>query len=158
MPGPASKKYKESALATGRRVQPSSFENRLALQDELDQHFTRLWLEFMEGLENRERLDQRMRRLALVGQFTVTRSQSALELPLRRLELLLQASELAPFGFEFFDLPGDLIADRAKLFAVLAGQSELLMQGCALGHELRPCLEQARLVGRHPHAVEVHEA
>ncbi len=54
MTSDASSKYGESAISVGRQVLPHSFEERLALQYGPDQHFTRLWLDFIEGLESPE--------------------------------------------------------------------------------------------------------
>lgn len=73
-------KYGEQAIETGRRLQPSSFDRRLQLRDSLDQHFTRLWLDFgMTGLSQRRVLDERTRLLVPIGQFAMTHSERFLE-------------------------------------------------------------------------------
>ena len=74
------RKYGETAIETGRRLQPASFNRRLGLRDSLDQNFTKLWLDFgMAGRAQRKVLDERTRMLVLIGQFTMTRSQGFLE-------------------------------------------------------------------------------
>lgn len=73
-------KYGAHAIENGRRLQPKSFERKLALRDSLDQHFTKAWIEFViEGFGDRTVLDERTRFLVLVGQFTMARSTEALE-------------------------------------------------------------------------------
>ena len=37
-------KYGDAAFDTGLKIQPESFEGRVALRDSLDQHFTELFL------------------------------------------------------------------------------------------------------------------
>lgn len=73
-------KYGDAAFETGRRLQPASFERRVAQRDALDQHFTKLWLDFaIEGLGRRPALDTRTRLLVLAGQYTMAKSHAALE-------------------------------------------------------------------------------
>ena len=55
-------KYGDAALEAGRRQQPKNFEKRLTERDSLDQHFTRLWLDFaVAGMGRRSVLDTRTR-------------------------------------------------------------------------------------------------
>jgi alkylhydroperoxidase/carboxymuconolactone decarboxylase family protein YurZ len=73
-------KYGADAYAAGSTLQPKTFADRLAQRDSIDQHFTRLWLDFaIEGLVRRPALDLRTRLLVLVGQYTMAKSQRALE-------------------------------------------------------------------------------
>ena len=78
------KKYGAKAFDTGLKLQPKSFERRVAQRDALDQHFTKLWLDFaIEGLGRRPALDTRTRLLVLAGQYTMAKSHAALEDTLR---------------------------------------------------------------------------
>jgi alkylhydroperoxidase/carboxymuconolactone decarboxylase family protein YurZ len=73
-------KYGARALEAGLKQQPKTFARRLAQRDSLDQHFTRLWLEFaITGMGERTALDARTRWLVLTGQFTMSKSHEALE-------------------------------------------------------------------------------
>jgi len=81
MPDPQLRaRYGASALDAGLRLQPRSFEQRLAEYDSLDQHFTKLWLDFaIDGMLQRPALDTRTRLLVLIGQFTMARSHGDLD-------------------------------------------------------------------------------
>ena len=73
-------KYGDSAYEEGLKQQPRTFERRLAERDDLDQHFTRLWLDFaITGMGRRQVLDTRTRLLVLTGQFTMSKSWEMLE-------------------------------------------------------------------------------
>ncbi len=73
-------RYGANAFDNGPRLQPQTFEQRLAEYDSLDQHFTKLWLDFaINGMLQRPALDQRTRRLVLIGQFTMAKSYGDLE-------------------------------------------------------------------------------
>jgi alkylhydroperoxidase/carboxymuconolactone decarboxylase family protein YurZ len=73
-------KYGDSAYDEGLKQQPRTFERRLAERDDLDQHFTRLWLDFaITGMGRRQVLDARTRLLVLTGQFTMSKSWEMLE-------------------------------------------------------------------------------
>lgn len=73
-------KYGTAAFEAGRTIQPRTFERRLAQRDHLDQHFTKLWVDFaIKGLSTRPALDTHTRLLVLVGQYTMAKSHSALE-------------------------------------------------------------------------------
>ena len=73
-------KYGAGAFEAGAALQPKSFERRVEQRDAIDQHFTRLWLDFaIKGLGRRPALDTRTRLLVLIGQYTMARSHGALE-------------------------------------------------------------------------------
>ena len=73
-------KYGEAAFEAGRRIQPKTFERRVAQRDSLDQHFTKQWLDFaIRGVSERPALDLRTRLLVLIGQYTMAKSHAALE-------------------------------------------------------------------------------
>jgi alkylhydroperoxidase/carboxymuconolactone decarboxylase family protein YurZ len=73
-------KYGADAFEAGQALQPKSFERRVAQRDDIDQHFTRLWLDFaIKGFGRRPALDTRTRLLVLIGQYTMAKSHSALE-------------------------------------------------------------------------------
>ena len=73
-------KYGASAFDAGLKLQPRTFEQRVAQRDSLDQHFTKLWLDFaITGMSQRKVLDTRTRLLVLVGQYTMAKSHDALE-------------------------------------------------------------------------------
>ena len=47
-------KYGAEVFDAGRTLQPKSFERRIAQRDSLDQHYTRLWLDFaIKGIGTR---------------------------------------------------------------------------------------------------------
>lgn len=74
------RKYGDTEVDIGSALQPTTFERRLAQRDWLDQHFTRLWLDFqILGMGGRTALDMRTRLLVQVGQFTMARSEVLLE-------------------------------------------------------------------------------
>lgn len=73
-------KYGNHAIDNGLRLEPKSFERKLALRDSLDQHFTRAWIEFViEGFGDRTALDDRTRFLVQIGQFTMAKCAAPLE-------------------------------------------------------------------------------
>jgi len=73
-------KYGAVAFGAGLKIQPRTFESRLARRDSLDQHFTKLWLDFViTGMSQRPALDIRTRFLVLVGQYTMAKCHTALE-------------------------------------------------------------------------------
>ena len=73
-------KYGNTAYEAGLKQQPKNFERRLEERDSLDQHFTRLWLDFaVAGMGRRSVLDTRTRLLVLTGQFTMSKSHEFLE-------------------------------------------------------------------------------
>lgn len=73
-------KYGDLAYDSGLKQQSKAFERRLAERDALDQHFTKLWLDFaVTGMGCRQVLDTRTRLLVLTGQFTMSKSHEMLE-------------------------------------------------------------------------------
>ena len=73
-------KYGADAMETGQALQPKTFAQRLAQRDSIDQHFTKLWLDFaIKGLGRRPALDTRTRLLVLAGQYTMAKSHGPLE-------------------------------------------------------------------------------
>ena len=73
-------KYGANAFNAGLKIQPQTFERRVAQRDSLDQNFTQLWLDFaVTGMSQRPALDTRTRLLVLVGQYTMAKSHAALE-------------------------------------------------------------------------------
>lgn len=73
-------KYGDLAYDAGLKQQSKAFERRLAERDALDQHFTKLWLDFaVTGMGCRQVLDTRTRLLVLTGQFTMSKSHEMLE-------------------------------------------------------------------------------
>jgi alkylhydroperoxidase/carboxymuconolactone decarboxylase family protein YurZ len=98
------RKYGTEAYDAGLALQLRTFEQRVAQRDDIDQHYTRLWLDFaIKGLGRRPALDQRTRLLVLVGQYTMAKSHGPLEdtiyaavaakVPLREVaEIILQCT------------------------------------------------------------------
>ena len=77
-------KHDARTYQTGRRLQSKAFDDRVALRESLDPHFTKLWLDYaIDGFGNRKVLDVRTRFLVMVGQFTMVRSADALEETIR---------------------------------------------------------------------------
>ena len=73
-------RYGADALKAGPQLQPQTFGERLAQYDSLDQHYTKLWLDFaINGMYQRPALDQRTRFLVLIGQFTMAKSLGDVE-------------------------------------------------------------------------------
>ena len=75
-----SEKYGKDAIEAGLALQPKTFERRLAQRDRLDQHFAKLWVDFViTGMSQRRVLDTRTRLLVQIGQLTMTKSPGPLE-------------------------------------------------------------------------------
>jgi alkylhydroperoxidase/carboxymuconolactone decarboxylase family protein YurZ len=73
-------KYGADAYDAGLKIQPQTFGQRVLEYDSLDQHFTKLWLDFaIAGMLKRPALDTRTRLLVLIGQFTMAKSYGDLE-------------------------------------------------------------------------------
>ena len=73
-------KYGPAAFEAGLKLQPRTFEQRIAQRDSPDQNFTKLWLDFaIAGPSRRSALDIRTRLLVLIGQYTMAKSHAALE-------------------------------------------------------------------------------
>lgn len=90
------KKYGTDAIEAGLALQPKSFRRRLAQRDRLDQHFTKLWMDFaISGMSRREVLDTRTRLLVQIGQFAMTKSHGVLDDTIRAaLEAKVAAREV----------------------------------------------------------------
>lgn len=72
-------KYGAAGIDRGIELEPDGFLRKLELRDTLDQHYTKLWLDYgYGGLDRRTTLDDRTRLLVLVGQFAMKRDQVAL--------------------------------------------------------------------------------
>jgi alkylhydroperoxidase/carboxymuconolactone decarboxylase family protein YurZ len=66
------KKYGAVAVENAERLNPRGFPEMLDWRDEMDQHYTKLWLDFTYGgLYTRGVLDERTRHLVVTGQFVV---------------------------------------------------------------------------------------
>ena len=64
------KKYGEEIIANGLRLRPDDFLDEVEWRDEIDQHYTRSWLDFTYGgLFARRALDERSRLLVAIAQF-----------------------------------------------------------------------------------------
>ena len=73
-------RYGAGALDNGPALQPQTFRQRFAEYDDLDQHYTKLWLDFaINGMYQRPALDRRTRFLVLIGQFTMAKSLGDVE-------------------------------------------------------------------------------
>jgi len=72
-------KYGVRAFEVGRALQGESFDRRVEHRDDLDQHFTKAWLDFaITGISQGPALDTRTRMLVLIGQYTMAKSHPAL--------------------------------------------------------------------------------
>jgi alkylhydroperoxidase/carboxymuconolactone decarboxylase family protein YurZ len=72
-------KYDARTYDIGRRLQSKAFDERVALRDSVDPHFTKLWLDYaIDGFGRRKVLDERTRFLVMVGQFTMVRAADPL--------------------------------------------------------------------------------
>jgi alkylhydroperoxidase/carboxymuconolactone decarboxylase family protein YurZ len=66
------KKYGAAAIENAERLNPRGFPGMLDWRDEMDSHYTKLWLDFTYGgLYTRGVLDERTRNLVVTGQFVV---------------------------------------------------------------------------------------
>lgn len=122
-------KYGAAACDAGQRLQPASFAERLALRDSLDQHYTKLWLDFtVNGLMQRPALDARTRFLVLTGQFTMTRSHRHLDDTIRAaLDAGVKAREILEIILQCTIYGGDTVADPAiEIFHAIAAARGLL--------------------------------
>jgi alkylhydroperoxidase/carboxymuconolactone decarboxylase family protein YurZ len=122
-------KYGNSAMDAGLRLQPQSFETRLTEYDSLDQHFTRLWLDFtIGGMLQRPALDTRTRLLVLIGQFTMAKSYGDLEDTVRAaVTAKVAPREILEIILQCIVYGGHTTAAPAiKLFHRLAGELNLL--------------------------------
>ena len=76
-------KYGDDLLVAPPLVTPQRFIEKLAQRDAVDQHFARISSTFAAGVGATPALDERSRFLAVIGQFTVSRSPGHLEDALR---------------------------------------------------------------------------
>ena len=108
-------KYGDEAVRLGRALQPATFDQRLAQRDRLDQHFTRLWLDFqILGMGQRTTLDTRTRLLVQIGQFTMARSHRPLEEAIRAaLSANVPAREVLEIVLQCVIYAGDIVVDPA---------------------------------------------
>jgi len=130
-----------ATLETGRRLQADAFDDRLALRDSIDPHFTKLWLDYaIAGLGRRKILDERTRFLILIGQFTMTRNADALAETLRAaLHAKVPPRETLEVILQSVIYGGNSVVDFAlKIFVAVAREYGVLE---ALRAE-RPPLEQ----------------
>ena len=99
-------KYDVDLATLPASIDPAELVEEIRRRDALDQHFTRLWLDFTIAMHARPRLDARRRLLTQIGQFTVTRNHERLADTMRLararavddgdiLEVLFQASVYA---------------------------------------------------------------
>ena len=66
------KKYGAKAVENAERLNPKGFPDLLDWRDEMDPHYTKLWLDFTYGgLYTRGVLDERTRHLVVTSQFVV---------------------------------------------------------------------------------------
>lgn len=122
------KPYDANATATGRRLQ-SGFDERLALRDSVDPHFTGLWLDYaIKGLGRRKVLDERTRFLIAIGQFTMTRNADALAESIRSaLAAKVAPSEILEVILQSVVYGGNVVVDFAlKIFVPIARELRVL--------------------------------
>ena len=129
-----------ATLEMGRRLQ-ADFDDRLALRDAIDPHFTKLWLDYaIKGLGRRNALDERTRFLILIGQFTMTRNADALDETLRAaLRAKVPPREAQEVILQSVVYGGNSVVDFAlKIFVAVARELGVLE---ALRAELPPLEE-----------------
>jgi len=117
-----------ATLETGRRLQ-ADFDERLALRDAIDPHFTKLWLDYaIKGLGRRNVLDERTRFLILIGQFTMTRNADALDETLRAaLRAKVPPREVLEVILQSVVYGGNSVVDFAlKIFVAVARELDVL--------------------------------
>ncbi len=97
-------KYGAKTIDNAARLHPHEFPELVEWRDELDSHYTKLWLDFTYGgMFNRGILDERTRFLVLIAQFVVLDEMEELASHLRSalnhgatpreiLEVMLQAT------------------------------------------------------------------
>jgi alkylhydroperoxidase/carboxymuconolactone decarboxylase family protein YurZ len=122
-------KYDEATCEQGRRLQSKAFDDRLALRDSLEPHFTKLWLDYaIDGLGRRNVLDERTRFLVMIGQFTMTRNADALAETIRAaLTAKVAAREALEVILQSVVYGGNVVVDFAlKVFAPIAREFGVL--------------------------------
>jgi len=124
-------KYGAGAFDTGLKLQPKTFECRVAQRDALDQNFTQLWLDFvMKGLSSRPALDLRTRLLVLAGQYTMAKSYDALEDTIRAaLAAKVPVREVLEIILQCVVYGGHVVVDPAiQVFYRVAEEKGLLAE------------------------------
>jgi alkylhydroperoxidase/carboxymuconolactone decarboxylase family protein YurZ len=124
-------KYGAAAFDAGLKIQPKTFERRVAQRDALDQHFTQLWLDFaMKGISSRPALDTRTRLLVLAGQYTMAKSHEALEDTVRAaLAAGVPAREVLEIILQCVVYGGHVVVDPAiQVFYRVAEEKGLLAE------------------------------
>jgi alkylhydroperoxidase/carboxymuconolactone decarboxylase family protein YurZ len=122
-------KYGELAHDSGLKQQSNAFERRLAERDALDQHFTKLWLDFaVTGMGCRQVLDTRTRLLVLTGQFTMSKSHEMLEETIQAaINAGVKAREVLEIILQCAIYGGQVAVDPAiRIFHRLAKENGLL--------------------------------
>src|SRR6185437_7120564 len=117
-----------ATLETGRRLQ-ANFDDRLALREAVDPHFTKLWLDYaIKGLGRRNVLDASTRFLILIGQFTMTRNADALDETLRAaLRAKVPPREMLEVILQSVVYGGNSVVDFAlKIFVQIAREFGVL--------------------------------
>ena len=99
------KKYGEAIIANGMRLRPNDFLDEIEWRDAVDQHYTKIWLEFTYGgLYARRVLDERTRVLVAIAQFLTLNEMEEVEqllpcalnagaTPREVLEVILQSTD-----------------------------------------------------------------
>jgi alkylhydroperoxidase/carboxymuconolactone decarboxylase family protein YurZ len=74
------KKYSWEGIGTGLRLQPTHHPQTLLLLDRIDQHFCKVWLDWVYGgMYTRQILDDRTRELVVIGELMVLGEQAQIE-------------------------------------------------------------------------------
>lgn len=129
MPDDLRAKYGDLAYDSGLKQQSKAFERRLAERDALDQHFTKLWLDFaVAGMGRRQVLDTRTRLLVLTGQFTISKSHELLEETIQAaINAGVKAREVLEIILQCAIYGGQVAVDPAiRIFYRLAKENGLL--------------------------------
>ena len=129
MPDDLRAKYGDLAYDSGLKQQSKAFERRLAERDALDQHFTKLWLDFaVAGMGRRQVLDTRTRLLVLTGQFTMSKSHELLEETIQAaINAGVKAREILEIILQGAIYGGQVAVDPAiRIFYRLAKENGLL--------------------------------
>lgn len=108
-------KYGAAAIARGLELEPATFLRKVQIRDLLDQHYTKLWLDYgYGGLSRRAVLDDRTYILVLVGQFAMRGNQAALADALRGgMRMGIVARELLEVVIQTQLYGGTSVTDKA---------------------------------------------
>jgi alkylhydroperoxidase/carboxymuconolactone decarboxylase family protein YurZ len=130
MPAPDLRaKYGAAAFDAGRKLQPKTFDQHVTERDSIDQHFTKLWLDFaITGISSRPALDTRTRLLVLIGQYTMAKSHDALDDTVRAaLAAKVPAREIAEIILQCAVYGGHTVVEPAiKVFHRVAEELGLM--------------------------------